>query len=100
MRLPNVNRTKEETEAMSWDSEDNTFLVVINHEEQYSIWPDYKEIPKGWRAEGIQGKKQECLDYIQKTWTDMRPLSLRRHMEAMHQRQQQAASGEAPPQAQ
>lgn len=81
---------------MSWDSEDNTFLVVVNHEEQYSIWPDYKEIPKGWRAEGTKGKKQECLDYIQKTWTDMRPLSLRKHMEAT---QQQASAASAPSQA-
>jgi MbtH protein len=72
-------------EAMSWDSDDNTFLVVRNHEGQFSIWPEYEELPKGWRAAGAKGRKQECLDYIQKTWTDMRPLSLRSHMEAMNQ---------------
>lgn len=65
---------------MSWDSEDTVFRVVINHEEQYSIWPDYLEIPKGWTAVGKVGKKQECLDYIKETWTDMRPLSLRKFM--------------------
>jgi MbtH protein len=68
---------------MSWDQDDDstTFLVVMNHEEQYSIWPDYREIPAGWRAVGKSGKKAECLAYIDEVWTDMRPLSLRRHME-------------------
>lgn len=63
---------------MSWDQEDTEFNVVINHEEQYSIWPSYKDIPAGWKAVGVTGTKQVCLDYIEKTWTDMRPLSLRR----------------------
>jgi len=63
--------------------ERTTYLVVVNHEEQYSIWPDYKEVPKGWRAVGTQGPKKECLEYIGRVWTDMRPLSLRKHMEAV-----------------
>lgn len=67
---------------MSFDSEDTIFVVVINHEEQYSIWPDYKEIPAGWREVGKSGTKKECLEYIERVWTDMRPLSLRQHMEA------------------
>ena len=67
---------------MGWDSEDTIFRVVVNHEEQYSIWPDYKELPNGWREAGKVGKKQECLKYIDEVWTDMRPLSLRRHMDA------------------
>lgn len=67
---------------MSWDSEDTIFRVVVNHEEQYSIWPDYLEIPSGWREVGVTGKKQVCLDYIKDAWTDMRPLSLRQHMAA------------------
>jgi MbtH protein len=58
-----------------------TYLVVVNHEEQYSIWPDYKDIPNGWRSVGKSGTKKECLDYIGQVWTDMRPLSLRRKME-------------------
>jgi MbtH protein len=66
---------------MSWDDEQAVFNVVVNHEEQYSIWPDYKEIPSGWRAVGKSGPKKECLDYIERVWTDMRPLSLRQHME-------------------
>ena len=69
---------------MSWDSEDTTFRVVVNHEEQYSIWPDYLDVPAGWREVGVTGKKQVCLDYINETWTDMRPLSLRRHLEAVN----------------
>ena len=64
------------------DEENNTvYQVVVNHEEQYSIWPDYKEIPGGWKAVNKIGRKQECLDYIKEVWTDMRPLSLRKHME-------------------
>lgn len=68
---------------MAWnDEEDDTiYKVVVNHEEQYSIWPDHREIPLGWRAEGKQGSKRECLDHIQQVWTDMRPLSLRKAME-------------------
>jgi MbtH protein len=62
-----------------------TYKVVINHEEQYSIWPDDRENPAGWRDAGKSGLKVECLDYIQNVWTDMRPLSLRRHMEAQSQ---------------
>jgi MbtH protein len=53
---------------------------VINHEEQYSIWPDYKAIPEGWKSVGVEGDKQTCLNYIETTWTDMRPLSLRKAM--------------------
>jgi MbtH protein len=53
------------------------FVVVVNHEEQYSIWPQQRQIPDGWRAIGKQGTKDECLAYIKEVWTDMRPLSLR-----------------------
>jgi MbtH protein len=56
--------------------------VVINHEEQYSIWPVGKEIPNGWRAVGKSGDKASCLSHIAEVWTDMRPLSLRKQMEA------------------
>jgi MbtH protein len=67
---------------MSWGDENTVFDVVINHEEQYSIWPTYREIPAGWRAVGKQGRKDECLAYIDEVWTDMRPLSLRQALEA------------------
>ena len=63
-------------------SEKRGYMVVINHEEQYSIWPEYKEIPLGWKAVGKSGPKAECLEYIKEVWTDMRPLSLRKQMEA------------------
>ncbi|PYP92269.1 MAG: MbtH family protein [Candidatus Angelobacter sp. Gp1-AA117] len=70
---------------MSIQSEyDNRFYkVVVNHEEQYSIWPADRENPLGWRNEGKSGTKQECLDHIKEIWTDMRPLSLRRKMQEM-----------------
>ena len=64
------------------EKEDQTiYKVVVNHEEQYSIWPDYKPLPLGWNEAGKNGLKAECLDYINTVWTDMRPLSLRKHME-------------------
>jgi len=64
------------------DDEDRTiYKVVVNHEEQYSIWPDDKELPLGWRLAGKTGLKAECLAYIEEVWTDMRPLSLRKKMD-------------------
>lgn len=67
---------------MSDDETDTrTYLVVLNDEEQYSIWLADREVPAGWRAEGTRGTKDECLAHIDQVWTDMRPLSLRRHME-------------------
>ena len=73
---------------MSRDEEEDTttYKVVVNHEEQYSIYPDYKENPLGWKDVGKSGTKQECLDYIDEVWTDMRPLSLRKKMEEAAQR--------------
>lgn len=64
------------------DTEDKTiYIVVVNHEEQYSIWPAYREKPAGWRDTGKSGLKHECLQYVEEVWTDMRPLSLRKRME-------------------
>ncbi len=63
------------------EDDDRRYKVVINHEEQYSIWFADREIPRGWKAEGFEGTKQECLRHIEEVWTDMRPLSLRREME-------------------
>jgi len=57
------------------------YKVVVNHEEQYSIWPADRENPLGWRDADKTGLKQECLAYIKEVWTDMRPLSLRKRME-------------------
>ncbi len=61
--------------------ESTIYLVVVNHEEQYSIWPSDREVPLGWREAGKRGPKGECLAYIRDVWKDMRPLSLRRKME-------------------
>lgn len=57
------------------------YKVLVNHEEQYSIWPEVRENPLGWKDAGKTGTKKECLEYIEQTWTDMRPLSLRKKME-------------------
>jgi MbtH protein len=57
------------------------YQTVVNHEEQYSVWIADREPPAGWRAEGITGTKQECLDYVGRIWTDMRPRSLREKMD-------------------
>jgi MbtH protein len=56
--------------------------VVVNDEEQYSVWPGDRDLPPGWRAEGTTGTRQECLAHIDAVWTDMRPLSLRRQLDA------------------
>jgi MbtH protein len=61
-------------------SPDVTYVVVVNHEEQYSIWRADQEIPAGWRDSGKRGGKDDCLCYIDEVWTDMRPLSLRKHL--------------------
>ena len=67
---------------MNGDFEDQTiYKVVVNHEEQYSIWPEDRETPLGWNDAGYSGTKDECLAYIKEVWTDMRPLSLRKKME-------------------
>ncbi|MFI7099466.1 MbtH family protein [Streptomyces sp. NPDC050161] len=54
-----------------------TFRVVVNGEEQYSIWPAGREVPDGWFEEGTSGSREECLEHVERVWTDMRPLSLR-----------------------
>ncbi len=66
------------------NQEDKTiYKVVVNHEEQYSIWPHDQENPLGWRDAGKSGVKTECLAHIKEVWTDMRPLSLRKRMEEL-----------------
>lgn len=68
---------------MGWDDREDTttYRVVVNQEEQYSIWPVDREIPLGWRDAGKSGPKADCLAYIKEVWTDMRPLSLRKQMD-------------------
>lgn len=83
-----VSKTKEITTATNEihtvDEYQEMYLVLINHEEQYSLWPSYKPIPDGWKkAIGEEKAKEECLAYVDKIWTDMRPLSLRKQMEEL-----------------
>jgi MbtH protein len=67
---------------MAADDEDTTiYQVVVNDEEQYSIWPADRECPLGWKSVAVSGEKAKCLAYISEVWTDMRPLSLRKQMD-------------------
>jgi len=70
------------------DEEDKTlYKVVVNYEEQYSIWFADRDLPPSWKEVGQRGLKQECLAYIKEVWTDMRLLSLRKHMEKTAQQE-------------
>ena len=81
--MESIHRTGDEGRQMNKDDKEDTttYKVVVNHEEQYSIWPAEKKNPPGWTDKGKTGPKAECLAYINEVWTDMRPLSLRRKME-------------------
>jgi MbtH protein len=68
------------------EEEKTIYNVVVNHEEQYSIWPVGRNNALGWNDVGISGSKQECLAYIKGVWTDLRPLSLRKQMAAQASR--------------
>ena len=57
--------------------EEPLYRVVVNHEEQYSVWPADVDPPAGWRAQDTTGTRQQCLDHIAVVWTDMRPASAR-----------------------
>jgi MbtH protein len=76
-------KTERATKEMNSDEREDTtiYKVVMNHEEQYSIWPADRENALGWNDVGKSGSKAECLAYIKEVWTDMRPLSLRKQME-------------------
>jgi len=77
------------------ESEDTTiYKVVLNHEEQYSIWPADRDNPLGWKDAGKSGPKAECLEYIKEVWTDMRPLSLRKQMEEAERARAESAEAD------
>lgn len=68
-----------------FDDENGVFYVLMNDEEQYSLWPTFREVPQGWRVvfgEDGQTTRQACLDYVEQHWTDLRPRSLRESMTA------------------
>ena len=80
--------------ALIFDDPDGRFSVVVNDEEQFSIWPAGTEIPKGWRPTGpVDASRTECLDYIEQTWTDMRPKSIRAASDARGEGQSSERSG-------
>jgi MbtH protein len=56
------------------------YTVLVNDEEQYSLWPSHKDIPAGWRSVGVTGSKAECTEYVDKVWTDITPLSVRQRL--------------------
>lgn len=72
---------EEETMANPFDDENGRFVVLINDEDQYSLWPGFAEIPAGWNKVMGPGDRIECLEFIERSWTDMRPRSLIRAME-------------------
>jgi MbtH protein len=79
---------------MDFDREDTTvYRAVVNHEEQYSIWPVDRELPLGWNDAGKVGLKDEVLAWIREVWTDMRPLSLRKKMEEMAAEEERRRNG-------
>jgi MbtH protein len=63
------------------EGEERRYVVLVNHEEQYSLWPATKAVPAGWSPAGKEGSEQECMTFVDQVWTDMRPLSLRRSMQ-------------------
>jgi MbtH protein len=81
--MSDLSRNPMENSQMSTsDSEkDLHYKVVVNHEEQYSLWPADRENPPGWTEAGKVGPKDECLAFVEEVWTDMRPLSLRKRMD-------------------
>ena len=63
-----------------FDDSDGTFYALVNHEQQYSLWPTFQVVPDGWAVaygDPTGGSRQEVLDWIERTWTDLRPRSLR-----------------------
>lgn len=60
-----------------FDDENGTFHVLVNDEEQHSLWPSFKEIPAGWHSVFGPTTRQQALDYVEREWTDLRPKSLR-----------------------
>ena len=80
-----------------FENEQGEYLVLINEEGQYSLWPAYLDIPLGWEATGPKGERKVCLEWIDENWTDMRPLSLKRQMEEdIRMREQRRTSQTAP----
>ncbi|MEU6088791.1 MbtH family protein [Streptomyces sp. NPDC047085] len=65
-----------------FDDENGQFQVVVNDEDQHSLWPTFSDVPAGWRAVFGPAGRAECLEYVEQNWTDLRPRSLRTAMAA------------------
>ncbi|MDX6739342.1 MbtH family protein [Actinocorallia sp. A-T 12471] len=65
-----------------FENDDATYLVLVNGEGQYSLWPTFAEVPAGWTVEKTEDTRQNCLDYISEHWTDMRPRGLAQAMDS------------------
>ncbi|MEU1204840.1 MbtH family protein [Nocardia sp. NPDC005825] len=63
-----------------FDDDDGSFYVLVNDEDQHSLWPAFAEVPKGWRTVFGEASRASCVEYVEHHWTDMRPASLRRSM--------------------
>ncbi|ARF76831.1 MbtH family protein [Kitasatospora albolonga] len=59
-----------------FEDENGTYLVLVNDEGQHSLWPAFAEVPGGWTVARTEGSRQDCLDYVERNWTDLRPKSL------------------------
>jgi MbtH protein len=83
--LCRLARRRYQWEVIMEDNNEDTleYLAVKNEEEQYSTWASHRSLPPGWYATGFRGSKPECLANISEVWTDMRTLSLRKHMDAV-----------------
>ncbi|WP_433235009.1 MbtH family protein [Actinomadura nitritigenes] len=82
------------TTSYDFENEDAVFKVLVNHEEQYSLWPADLPVPGGWNETGQKGPKAECDEYIERVWTDMRPKSLREWMDGQGQEAGESAAAE------
>ncbi|MBK3584923.1 MbtH family protein [Streptomyces microflavus] len=65
-----------------FEDENGTYLVLVNHEGQHSLWPSFAEVPAGWTVAHPEDTRQACLDYVEENWTDLRPKSLTESMAA------------------
>nr|WP_242624524.1 MbtH family NRPS accessory protein [Micromonospora kangleipakensis] len=74
--------TRADSSGAAGHVDDGEYRVLVNDEEQCALWPRHKAVPAGWRDAGCAGSRQECLDFVERTWTDMRPRSVREHLAA------------------
>ena len=65
-----------------FEDPDGRYLVLVNHEDQHSLWPSFMDVPAGWTVAFGEESRTACLDYVERTWTDLRPRTLRERMDA------------------